>query len=119
MNLARRLFLARSAALAATAYAAPRFKKNPFSLGVMSGDPSPDGFVLWIRLAPDPLEGGGMDSTAVDVDRIVAEDEGTTERREEGQSDRGAGIGTFRSRRGERAQTSSAVLVSFQGWIRG
>ena len=76
MNLTRRLFLARSAALAATAYAAPRFKKNPFSLGVMSGDPSPDGFVLWTRLAPDPLAGGGMDATAVDVDWIVAEDEG-------------------------------------------
>jgi alkaline phosphatase D len=65
MNLTRRLFLARSAAFAATVYAAPRFKKYPFSLGVMSGDPSPDGFVLWTRLAPDPLTGGGMDSMAV------------------------------------------------------
>jgi PhoD-like phosphatase, N-terminal domain len=56
MNYTRRLFLIRSVALAATVYAAPRFKKNPFSLGVMSGDPSPDGFVLWTRLAPDPLQ---------------------------------------------------------------
>ena len=75
MNLTRRLFLVRSVALAATVYAAPRFKKNPFSLGVMSGDPSPDGFVLWTRLAPDPLAGGGMDAAAVEVDWIVAEDE--------------------------------------------
>src|SRR5678815_528423 len=75
MHLTRRLFLVRSAALAATAYAAPRFKKDPFSLGVMSGDPSPDGFVLWTRLAPDPLAGGGMDSTAVNVEWTVAEDE--------------------------------------------
>ena len=31
----------------------------PFSLGVASGDPSPDGFVLWTKLAPKPLERGG------------------------------------------------------------
>jgi len=29
--------------------------ENPFSLGVAVGDPSPDGFVLWTRLAPNPL----------------------------------------------------------------
>jgi PhoD-like phosphatase, N-terminal domain len=28
---------------------------DPFSLGVASGAPRPDGFVLWTRLAPDPL----------------------------------------------------------------
>src|SRR3954447_19389986 len=76
MNLSRRLFIVRSAALASTLYAAPSFKKNPFSLGVMSGDPSPDGFVLWTRLAPDPLAGGGMPASSVDVEWIVAEDEG-------------------------------------------
>src|SRR3954468_12472873 len=76
MNFSRRLFLIRSAAFASTLYAAPSFKKYPFSLGVMSGDPSPDGFVLWTRLAPDPLNGGGMDNTAMEVDWIVAEDEG-------------------------------------------
>nr|WP_240633192.1 alkaline phosphatase D family protein [Paenibacillus montanisoli] len=32
----------------------------PFTLGVASGDPLPDGVVLWTRLAPDPLNGGGM-----------------------------------------------------------
>jgi alkaline phosphatase D len=33
---------------------------NPFTLGVASGDPTPDGVVLWTRLARDPLTGGGM-----------------------------------------------------------
>ena len=28
---------------------------NPFSLGVASGSPRSDGFVLWTRLAPEPL----------------------------------------------------------------
>ncbi len=30
--------------------------ETPFTLGVASGDPSPDGFVIWTRLAPRPLE---------------------------------------------------------------
>jgi PhoD-like phosphatase, N-terminal domain len=34
---------------------APRFSDYPFSLGVASGDPLPDGVVLWTRLAPEPL----------------------------------------------------------------
>lgn len=34
--------------------------RNPFTLGVASGEPSDDGFVIWTRLAPDPLNGGGM-----------------------------------------------------------
>src|SRR5688500_7073131 len=44
-----------------------RFSAYPFSLGVASGDPLPDGVVLWTRLAPDPLaedgRGGMPDST--------------------------------------------------------
>ncbi len=47
----------------------------PFRLGVASGDPSSDGFVLWTRLAPIPLEGGGMPSVNVQVDWKIAEDE--------------------------------------------
>ena len=34
----------------------PRFASYPFALGVASGDPVADGFVLWTRLAPDPAE---------------------------------------------------------------
>ena len=54
----------------------PRFAANPFSLGVASGDPAPDGVVLWTRLAPDPLNGGGMTPDAVDVRWEVATDDG-------------------------------------------
>ena len=54
----------------------PAFSSFPFSLGVASGDPAPDGFVLWTRLAPRPLEpGGGMPPDAVEVAWEVAEDE--------------------------------------------
>lgn len=51
------------------------FADNPFSLGVASGDPLPDGFVIWTRLAPKPLEGGGMPDENVAVAWEVAEDE--------------------------------------------
>ncbi|WP_435220488.1 alkaline phosphatase D family protein [Streptomyces sp. Tue6028] len=46
-----------------------------FSLGVASGDPLPDGIVLWTRLAPDPLNGGGMPDTVVPVEWEIAEDD--------------------------------------------
>ncbi|MCS7026706.1 MAG: alkaline phosphatase D family protein [Bryobacteraceae bacterium] len=55
--------------------ASPKFEKNPFTLGVAAGDPAPDGFVIWTRLAPEPLAGGGMPQQAVEVDWMVAEDE--------------------------------------------
>lgn len=49
----------------------------PFTLGVASGDPAPDGFVIWTRLATKPLEhGGGMPMRTVPVGWEVAEDEG-------------------------------------------
>ena len=57
----------------------PSFQAYPFQLGVASGDPAADGFVLWTRLAPRPLEaGGGMVSEPVKVRWEVAEDEGMT-----------------------------------------
>ncbi|HCW49828.1 MAG TPA: alkaline phosphatase, partial [Brevundimonas sp.] len=31
-----------------------------FLLGVASGDPAPDGFVIWTRLAADPLAADGL-----------------------------------------------------------
>ncbi|GAA4225368.1 alkaline phosphatase D family protein [Actinomadura meridiana] len=46
-----------------------------FTLGVASGDPLPDGFVLWTRLAPRPADGGGMPDRRVAVRWQVAEDE--------------------------------------------
>jgi len=57
--------------------ARPRFASNPFTLGVASGDPTPDGVVLWTRLAPDPFaKGGGMEPQAVEVRWQIAADEG-------------------------------------------
>ncbi len=52
----------------------PFFTGYPFSLGVASGDPLPDGVVLWTRLAPRPLEGGGMPMVPVPVEWEVARD---------------------------------------------
>ncbi len=57
-------------------WAQPRFSDYPFKLGVASGDPLPDGVVLWTRLAPDPLSGGGMPDKKVPVQWQVATDEG-------------------------------------------
>lgn len=53
----------------------PRFGDNPFTLGVASGDPSPDGFVLWTRLATRPLAGGGLPDEEFDVRWEVAADD--------------------------------------------
>jgi alkaline phosphatase D len=52
----------------------PVFDSYPFPLGVASGDPQPDGIVLWTRLAPKPLDGGGMAMNIVDVDWEIARD---------------------------------------------
>src|SRR3954471_14569278 len=54
--------------------AQPLFTRYPFTLGVASGDPWPDGVVLWTRLAPDPLDGGGMPMTRVEVGWEIASD---------------------------------------------
>lgn len=79
------LELARSAALAATVPTAwrvswrPRFIDDPFTLGIASGDPTPDGMVLWTRLAPRPLEPDyGMDRMRTVVNWEIASDEGFT-----------------------------------------
>jgi alkaline phosphatase D len=54
---------------------ATRVSGYPFTLGVASGDPGPDGVALWTRLAPSPLSGGGMPQRKVPVDFEVALDE--------------------------------------------
>jgi alkaline phosphatase D len=56
---------------------------NPFSLGVASGAPRPDGFVLWTRLAPEPLSSnpetpGGMSGADVTLRYEIASDPGLT-----------------------------------------
>jgi len=55
--------------------AAPNFSEYPFTLGVASGDPLSDSVVLWTRLAPDPLNGGGMPAHIVPVNWELATDE--------------------------------------------
>ena len=82
--LSRRRLLRMAGTIAAAALAAPitsrlaigqpRFASYPFALGIASGDPVSDGFVLWTRLAPDPLNGGGMPDEAVEVRWEVARD---------------------------------------------
>lgn len=81
-GLARRGFLAGSlgsaviaAPFAISRAAPPGFSGDPFTLGIASGAPREDGVVLWTRLAPRPLEGGGMPEAPVAVDWQVAEDE--------------------------------------------
>jgi alkaline phosphatase D len=59
-----------------TSFAQVSFSKFPFRLGVASGDPAPDGFVIWTRLVPEPFDVGfGMPSSRVEVDWEVASDE--------------------------------------------
>ncbi|MBK8500943.1 MAG: alkaline phosphatase D family protein [Saprospiraceae bacterium] len=47
----------------------------PFQLGIASGDPWSDGFVIWTRLATNPLEDGGMPAVNVAVEWTVSRDE--------------------------------------------
>ena len=84
--LNRRMFLAAASSAAAWSFlnlrdveAADRTIRTsdyPFKLGVASGDPVSDGVVLWTRLAPDPLNGGGMPPEDIRVRWQVATEEG-------------------------------------------
>jgi alkaline phosphatase D len=54
----------------------PKFSTSPFTLGVASGEPLPDGFVIWTRLAPEPLDPhGGMPRRQIPVRWEVAADD--------------------------------------------
>ncbi|MGW1741463.1 alkaline phosphatase D family protein [Nocardia sp. NPDC001965] len=70
--------LAGAGLVSSAPYRAPRWLGDPFTLGVASGDPLPDGVVLWTRLAPDPFAPdalGGATRAPVTVEYEVAEDE--------------------------------------------
>ena len=92
---ARRSFLRKAAGLAAL-MATPGVigrangdtqlwpKGDPFALGVAAGCPSPEGFVIWTRLAPEPLSPdpetpGGMSGPDVAVAYEIAKDSGFRE----------------------------------------
>lgn len=84
LDLSRRGLLRGATGLAALSALAPAarpglaqpvFRSFPFTLGVASGEPAPDGFVIWTRLAPEPLQpDGGMAHAAMSVGWEVAED---------------------------------------------
>src|SRR5258706_3844648 len=84
-RLTRRGFLSATALIVATpgligrAVAQRSWQHDPFSLGVAAGSPSPDGFVLWTRLAPepqnyDPLAPAGLAGDTLTVDYEIATD---------------------------------------------
>src|SRR5271165_6103295 len=88
-RLNRRRFIGGAASVGLVAVAAPAVIRvaaaqswhagNPFSLGVASGAPRPDGFVLWTRLAPEPLSTnpstpGGMSGGDVAIRFEIATD---------------------------------------------
>lgn len=68
-------------ALAAASLASPSWAQDaplayPFTLGVASGDPGPDGFAIWTRLAPQALAPhGGMPMRRLPVRWEIATDE--------------------------------------------
>ncbi|SMD27251.1 alkaline phosphatase D family protein [Kibdelosporangium aridum] len=73
-KLNRRTLLV-AAGITAAVPRAVRAASDPFQLGVASGDPRPDGMVLWTRLAAAPLDAdGGMGTRTVRVDWEIATD---------------------------------------------
>ena len=56
--------------------AATKFSRNPFTLGVASGDVTEDSVVLWTRLAPEPQAAdGGIKDGAIPVHWELFQDE--------------------------------------------
>ena len=95
----RRLFTLGGAALTAALTALPARAANappsdPFTLGVASGDPLPEGVVIWTRLAPLPFEpAGGLPAVDFPVKWQIAEDERFTRIVKEGTATAAAGYG--------------------------
>lgn len=76
--ISRRSFIATtgSAALLLPSVLRASLQDNPFTLGVASGSPRENSVVLWTRLAPEPLRGGGMPGGDVRVNfRVWADPE--------------------------------------------
>ena len=65
-----------AASLASPSWAQDAPMLYPFTLGVASGDPAPDGFAIWTRLAPRPEDPhGGMPLSRPSVSWEIASDE--------------------------------------------
>src|ERR1043165_8347574 len=84
MSVSRRTLILGSATafLPLSLPAAGPLRSDPFTLGVASGDPEPDGFVLWTRLALDPLAAdgvGGMPPATYQPNWQVASDDRFTD----------------------------------------
>lgn len=75
--LTRRRFLITSGAVITLTPALVRASSvnYPFKLGVASGSPRDTSVILWTRLAPEPLRGGGMPVGQVEVRYRVCSDE--------------------------------------------
>jgi len=71
----RRQFMAGLAAAAMLPPVIGAHHHDPFTLGVASGSPRDTSVVLWTRLAPDPLNGGGMAPGQVEVEYLLYADE--------------------------------------------
>jgi len=89
-----------------------------FSLGVASGDPAPDGFVLWTRLAPDPLAAdpttpGGMSGGAVTLGYEIASDPTLAHYRAARHRHRRAALRLFDASRVTGLAPGTALLVRF------
>lgn len=74
---------AQDATPGATPVASPvggAISSDPFTLGVASGEPAPDGIVLWTRIVPLPFEpDGGVAAPSVEVTWELATDETMTD----------------------------------------
>ena len=63
-----------------------RFDRNPFTLGIASGDVTQDSVVLWTRLAPQPLSAdGGMGQDVIPVRWELFQDDGMQQLVKEGE----------------------------------
>jgi len=92
----RRFILSSSGLILATpsfANAAFDVQRDPFTLGVASGSPSSDGCVIWTRLAPDPLNGGGMPDAPVALRYRVCRDAAMRDTVRDGQVTTDASVG--------------------------
>lgn len=56
----------------------PRLADYPFQLGIASGDPAPDGVVLWTRLCTDPHSDDALPREDIQVEWQVCDDEQMT-----------------------------------------